>query len=177
MTQYHQVPDSTVIYWPSTIKYQPLSLYNSSSRNAQLSQLDLFMTPLTSHAQYTWSSLSYSLSTSPLAPPDVPSSASFRCSRSSREPHSTPPAVCAWILDVLLLLWGGVNFLICTSESALLVKSGTWIKRCKMLRKYFSVSHLMCLPSDTCYTFCSGPPFGSTLLWPCLRRDYWLGKE
>ena len=32
MTQYRQVPESTAIYWPSTIKYQLFSLYNSSSR-------------------------------------------------------------------------------------------------------------------------------------------------
>ena len=32
MTQYRQVLESTAIYWPSTIKYQLFSLYNSSSR-------------------------------------------------------------------------------------------------------------------------------------------------
>ena len=42
LTQYHKVTASIVMYWPSTIKYQLVSLYNSSSHNAELSQLDNF---------------------------------------------------------------------------------------------------------------------------------------
>ena len=40
--EYHQVPASIAMYWPSTIKYQLVSLYNSSSRNAEWSKLDDF---------------------------------------------------------------------------------------------------------------------------------------
>ena len=57
MTQYHQVPASIAIYWPiNTIKYQLVSLYNSSPFNAQLNQLDSFSLTahLMSHAQSTW---------------------------------------------------------------------------------------------------------------------------
>ena len=45
MTHNHQVPASIAIYWPSTIKYQPASFYNSSSRTVDLS---LFTTHLMS---------------------------------------------------------------------------------------------------------------------------------
>ena len=54
MTEYHRVPASIAIYWPSTIKYQPISLPTSHHRI-----LSLFTTHLMSHVQFTWSSSWY----------------------------------------------------------------------------------------------------------------------